>query len=164
MLIKIFENTFSGGDSRSQCLKCQKKKELLLQKNFSKEKAIQQLKQHLNNDLIRRNLVKRQSNKTLQNTVHIERVYSGHPLQRTPLNSGHFSRERLKSWSNSYKKTSMQQTLHSGHLYIVDIILRSQLNFFPITDLLIVDRPNYWSNKKNLIKLYLIYFKQRFRF
>ena len=50
---------------------------------------------------------KRQSNKTLQNTVYIERVYSGHPLQRTPLYSGHFSRERLKSWSNSYKKTSM---------------------------------------------------------
>ena len=39
MLIKIFENTFSGGDSRLQCLKYQNKNELLLKKNFSKEKA-----------------------------------------------------------------------------------------------------------------------------
>ena len=47
--------------------------------------------------------------------------YSGHPLQRTPLYSGHFSRERIKSWSNSHNKTTMQRILYSGHDFEVPI-------------------------------------------
>ena len=51
----------------------------------------------------------------------------------------------------------MQRTLYRRHLYIADTILRSQLNFSPITDLLIVDRPKYWSNKTNfsILKMFL---------
>ena len=38
-LIKIFKNTFSGGDSRLQCLNYQKKNDFLLEKNILKEIA-----------------------------------------------------------------------------------------------------------------------------
>ena len=40
MLIKIFENTFFGGDSRLQCVKYQEKNELLFQKYSSKKRYI----------------------------------------------------------------------------------------------------------------------------
>ena len=74
-------------------------------------------------------------------------------LQRTSFiaDSGCFSRERKKSWSNSHNKTSMQRTLYRGHLYMADTILRPQLDFSPITGLLIAERPKYWSNKTNVL-------------
>ena len=49
----------------------QKEPAFVLEKLFEK-KARKQFKQHFNNDLFRHNLAKRQSNKTLQNTVHME--------------------------------------------------------------------------------------------
>ena len=69
MLIKIFENTFSGVELRLQCLKYQNKNELLLQTNFLKERSTQQFK-HFNNELI-------SHYKTLLNTACMKRVFIG---------------------------------------------------------------------------------------
>ena len=40
-------------------------------------------------------------------TSTVKPPYSGHPLCQTPLYNGHFSQERMKSWSNSHNKTPM---------------------------------------------------------
>ena len=46
-------------------------------------------------------------------------------------------------------QTLIIKPLCSEH-FIADTILRSQLNFSPITDLLIEDRQKYWSSKKKV--------------
>ena len=71
--------------------------------------------------------------------------------------SGHFPRDLMKSWSNSHNKTSLYRVLYSGHLYIADTILWSQQNVSLITNLLLADRPKYWSNKTNFscLKIFL---------
>ena len=63
------------------------------------------------------------------------------------LYSGHLSAADTflgNGWNPG--QTLITKPLCSGH-FIADAIWRSQLNFSPIMDLHIADRPKYWSNK-----------------
>ena len=51
-----------------------KEERVFVVENILKEKATQQFKLHLGNNLIMQHLPKIQSNKTLKNTIHMERA------------------------------------------------------------------------------------------
>ena len=79
----------------------------------------------------------------------VKPVYSGHAIQRTPANSGHFFMEPAESRSNSHRKTSLWRTLLERTFVIADTFFEHCVSILGKIYLLIADTLWLVGKKEN---------------